>query len=65
MAKRSFTFYLKTGHALNALQSDGEKPHFTVYATSYEVAVRKILKMNIPHIEENDLIIQKIEESNE
>lgn len=65
MAKHAFTFYLKNGHYLNVLQpdSDSEKrPSFTVYASNYEVAVRKLLKMNIPNITEDDLILNKSDE---
>ena len=62
MSKYAFTF---TFSYTKKIQSDieNEEPFVTVYATNYERAVKKVLKLRLPNIEdESDLVFISAQE---
>lgn len=56
MSRFLFTFtFLNAAKVLNT-SDDGEEPFVSVFASTYQRAVKKILKLNLPHVEsEEDL----------
>lgn len=54
MAKFLFTFYF--ANAAKVLNEAEDEPFVSVFSPNYEAAVRKVLKMKLPHVEsEKDL----------